>query len=197
MSVQNYISQSNWFKPNTAPSSAAIQDDSNDTSQFIRSTVATDSVSISTRAQKLSQIHEEFFASGPISSDKIRELSVRMHEEGLLEAADVRRLTGEAPPDNSIVGKSISFLSDYIDADPDQSNHAELSQALEVLITVDQALTPEKLALEQQSHAFIKEHQQSLQEANVSSGTLKEFDNIVSVFDALARARSDQGPENI
>ena len=193
MSVQNYLPQSNWFNPTSTPISTTENTaDNKQTSQLIGSELANDTVSLSNKAQKLNRIHEEFFAGGPISSDKIRELAVRMHEEGLLEAADVSRLTGEAPPENNSVSQSVSFLTDYINADPKQTDHKQLSQALSVLQQVDKTATPEKRALEKQSQEFIGQYRQSLQEAKVSNSTLKEFDKLVNVFDALAKARSVQ-----
>lgn len=193
MSVQNYLPQSNWFKPTTTPTSSTENTTNNkQTSQLIGSELANDTVSLSHKAQKLNRIHEEFFAGGPISSDKIRELAVRMHEEGLLEAADVSRLTGEAPPENNTVKQSVSFLTDYINADPKQSDHKQLNQALSVLQQVDKVATPENRALEKQSQEFIGQYRQSLQEAKVSNSTLKEFDKLVNVFDALAKARTVQ-----
>lgn len=193
MSVQNYLPQSNWFKPATTPTSSTENTTNNkQTSQLIGSELANDTVSLSHKAQKLNRIHEEFFAGGPISSDKIRELAVRMHEEGLLEAADVSRLTGEAPPENNTVKQSVSFLTDYINADPKQSDHKQLNQALSVLQKVDKVATPENRALEKQSQEFIGQYRQSLQEAKVSNSTLKEFDKLVNVFNALEKARTVQ-----
>lgn len=193
MSVQNYLPRSNWFKPTTTPTSSTENTTNNkQTSQLIGSELTNDTVSLSHKAQKLNRIHEEFFAGGPISSDKIRELAVRMHEEGLLEAADVSRLTGEAPPENNTVKQSVSFLTDYINADPKQSDHKQLNQALSVLQQVDKVATPENRALEKQSQEFIGQYRQSLQEAKVSNSTLKEFDKLVNVFDALAKARTVQ-----
>lgn len=194
MNLQNSLTPSNWFNPSTAyPNNQTDDDSSTSITSAIDSQLTNDSVNLSTRAQTLSKIHEEFFASGPISSERIQELSARLHEEGLLQADDVRRITGQEPPSNNPVSQSISFLNDYIQADPDQSDQAQLIQTLEVLNTVNEAPTPEKVELEKQSQAFINGHYESLKEANVSSNTLEEFENLVSVFSALERARVAQG----
>ena len=194
MNLQNTLSQSNWFNPSTAyPSNQTDDDTTSNISNTIDSELSKDSVNLSTRAQTLSKIHEEFFAGGPISSERIQALSVRLHEEGLLQADDVRRITGQEPPSNNPVSQSIRFLNDYIQADPDQSDQGKLIQALEVLNTVNEVPTPEKIELEKQSQAFINEHYESLKEANVSSSTLEEFENIANVFSALERARVAQG----
>ena len=194
MNLQNTLSQSNWFNPSTAyPSNQTDDDTTSNISNTIDSELSKDSVNLSTRAQTLSKIHEEFFSGGPISSERIQALSVRLHEEGLLQADDVRRITGQEPPSNNPVSQSIRFLNDYIQADPDQSDQGKLIQTLEVLNTVNEVPTPEKIELEKQSQAFINEHYESLKEANVSSSTLEEFENIANVFSALERARVAQG----
>lgn len=154
------------------------------------------SVSLSSRAEKLSRIHQEFFAGGPISSDKIRDLSVRMYEEGLLDADDVSRLTGETPPRSGMVKDAISFLSNFISqesVDGDAEGARELNKALQVLTQIDKPVTPERLAQEQDSAAFIKQYRDLLQETDADQALVGSFDQLQDVFQALAQVRSQSG----
>lgn len=154
------------------------------------------SVSLSSRAEKLSRIHQEFFAGGPISSDKIRDLSVRMYEEGLLDADDVSRLTGETPPRSGMVKEAINFLSNFISqesVDGDTEGARELNKALQVLTQIDKPVTPERLAQEKDSAAFITQYRDLLQETDADQELVGGFDQLQDVFQALAQVRSQSG----
>ena len=156
-------------------------------------------VSLSSRAEKLSRIHQEFFASGPISSDKIRDLSVRMYEEGLLDADDVSRLTGETPPRSGMVKEAISFLSNFISQesiDGDTEGARELNKALQVLTQIDKPVTPERLVQEKDSTAFIAQYRDLLQETDADQELVEGFDQLQDVFQALAQVRSQSGQGN-
>jgi hypothetical protein len=150
-------------------------------------------VSLSSRAEKLSRIHQEFFAGGPISSDKIRDLSVRMYEEGLLDADDVSRLTGEAPPRSGMVKEAISFLSDFISQesiDGDSEGARELNKALQVLTQIDKPITAERLSQEKDSAAYIAQYRDLLQETDADSALIEGFDQLQNVFQALSQVRA-------
>lgn len=188
--VQQWLNT--WLSGIGAAQSPAAADDGQQTSAAISSVT----VSLSDKAEKLSRIHQEFFAGGPIASDKIHDLSLRLYEAGLLSAADVSRLTGEAVPGEGTVSQSISFLSDFIAdeaIDGDSDGAKELNKALQVLVQADQPLTQERQAQEKTSAAYVTQYRDLLVETDADKQLIAGFDQLVDVFTALAKVREAEG----
>lgn len=186
-SVQQWLNQ--WLPQITREETTTAETDAQTSASAV-----SDTVSLSSKAEKLSRIHQEFFAAGPISSDQIRNLSVRMYEEGLLNAEDVSRLTGETVPQGGNVKQAMQFLANFIAEESvagDVEGAKELNKALQVLSRADQTVDENSLAEEQSSAAYVTAYRDLLVETDADSDLIEGFDQVVDVFQALDQVRAN------
>jgi len=100
-----------------------------------------DNIQLSTRAQKIQKLNEEFFPGGPKSIRITPDFVARLHEYGLISAADADSLSPAARANSSDAESSLDELSlftqDFADElaenDPDSSLISTLNKAHSII----------------------------------------------------------------
>lgn len=128
---------------NTASLSAASTE--NDSELADTSSQPEESIEISTRAQKIQKLNEEFFPSGPQSVEITSAFIERLHEYGLISEDDANRLSplAKSADDQTTgaVGELLLFIDDFSErlktSDPEDSLIATLQKGKSLLENLD------------------------------------------------------------
>ena len=120
---------------------SASQSNQPNTVESSDSTSNLDKVDISTRAQKIQQLNEEFFSSGVKTFQISQDFILRLEEYEFITAEEANKLSSNVTTDDSSDESTVSKLSDFIDnfttdiqeESPNDSIIAILQQAQTVL----------------------------------------------------------------
>ncbi|PHS32643.1 MAG: hypothetical protein COA95_02495 [Methylophaga sp.] len=119
----------------------ASQSNQSNTVEESDSTSSLDKINISTRAQKIQQLNEEFFSSGVKTFQISQDFILRLEEYEFITAEEANKLSSNVTIDNANDESTVSKLSDFIDnfttdiqeESPNHSIIAILQQAQTVL----------------------------------------------------------------
>ncbi len=155
-----------------------------------------DTVSISSRAERLSAVAAEFF-DADFSSADIPALTDRLYEEGLLSASDYRALgnTTSASGSASAISEAVHFLNSFIvneSIDGDSEAARALTVVVSVLNNIDNASTALSRQQEAEAHELITGYTELLKEAGAPDELLAGFNNVKDVLEALQTVRSSE-----
>ena len=123
----------------TASSSTAVTED---TPAVSVNTAKIETVEISTRAQKIQKLNEEFFSSGPKDFKVSAEFIERLEEYGFLTANEAERLSDSASVTSktsegaSTVGELSLFIEGFIDSVEQIAPESSLIEVLQQAQTV-------------------------------------------------------------
>ena len=158
------------------------------------SRVDLDTVSISYQAQQMREISKEFF-SGTIKSSQIPELTRRLYEAGFINEAEFTKLSG-TDAKTSAVSEAKAFINKSLMQalqDGDKELSKELEKVAKVLANMNNKQpTAEQLQAETDAFQFIEKLQQQKQEEGADKTTLEGLKNVLQVFGALAKIRSQE-----
>lgn len=156
---------------------------------------SSDQVSLSYKGAKLGQISAEFF-SGTIASKDIPALTDRLYQDGLINEAEYRSLGGVAADKSpSQVSQSINFLNNFIMSeavDGDSEGAKSLLNAVDALEKMNSAPTAETRRKESEAYEYVSGYTELLKEAEAPPELIKEFENVLQVFEALDTVRKSE-----
>ena len=157
------------------------------------SSVDTDRVSVSLRAEKLSRISSEFF-SGTINSQQIPDLVNRLYEDGFLTNDDYRDLGGDAQSVSAIT-EAAGFLSQFVmgeAVDGDSEAARSLINVIEVIDGIDQTSSALGRRKETEAYEFVVNYTDLLEEAGAPASVIDGFKNVMDVLGALDAVRKTE-----
>lgn len=119
--------------------------DSTDSSATPSSSDSSRSVELSTRAQKIQKLNEEFFSAGPQSVSITPEFLQRLAEYGFLSTDEASKLSPSTVSPDESTTRTLGELSDFIDrfshevkkADPENSLISTLQKAKSIINNFD------------------------------------------------------------
>lgn len=166
------------------------------------SRVDLDKVSISHQAQQMREISQEFF-SGTIKSTQIPELTRRLHEAGFINDSELAKLNGElsklgmgsSSSKASAVSEAKAFINQSLLSaikEGDKELTKQLEKVAKVLNDMDKQPTAEQLKAETEAFQFIEKLYQEHQQKGSDKATLESLQNVLNVFSALAKVRSQE-----
>ena len=166
-----------------AKATTATDESSDDTS-------TQDSINISTRAENIQKLNEEFFTGNPLDFRITQDFILRLEEFGLITADDAGRLAARSTPSDSANGSAVSEVSNFIDSysasvkeiDPNHSLVGVLQDAKTVL---DNFNNPTKSSLNINIPQVTEKLQNYVDAAkeNMSEPDLQDFEQLILVLD--------------
>ncbi|MDK2776098.1 MAG: hypothetical protein KYX62_00340 [Pseudomonadota bacterium] len=171
-------------------------DDDEENNTLSSLAASADTVSISSKAERLSDIAAEFF-DGDFTSDDIAELTERLYEEGLISASDYSALgnTASTASTTSAISEAVHFLNSFIvneSVDGDSEAAKALTAVVDVLNNIDNSATSFTQQQEEDAYELVAGYTELLEEAGAPDDLLAGFNNVKDVLAALQTVRSSE-----
>ena len=184
---------SNTRKANSTDSSSSEADRDKSTSADVDTQAS--SVSLSTRAQKIQKLNEEFFSGGPRSVKITPEFIERLYEYGFINAEQAEKLGAKslASGPTGTLGELSSFIDEFtsqlIKEDPENSFIEVLNEAKSIIANFDRVQSSENAANITTVSAQISQFLSSQQAESLSAQhkrAIEQLDMALTIADRLS-----------